>query len=311
MPRSVVLGGAGFLGSHICDRLVARGDDVVAVDDLSSGSLRNLGHLTGGPNFRFVRADICDGIPVNGQVDYIFNFASLASPPRYSRQPIHTLRTGATGTENALTLATNSAARLVMASTSEVYGDPTVHPQSESYWGNVNPIGPRSCYDEAKRYAEALCVAFEAERGANVGILRIFNTYGPRLDPADGRVVSNFIGQALAGNAMTIYGDGTQTRSFCFVDDLIDAVLMMAETECRGPVNIGTPNEQTMLELASTVNKIASTNVPLSFMPLPQDDPTQRCPDITMAREMLGWEPSTSLEEGLSLTIDWFRRLHD
>jgi UDPglucose 6-dehydrogenase len=309
MARSVVLGGAGFLGSHICDRLVARGDDVVAVDDLSSGSLNNLSHLSGHPNFTFIRADICDGIPVNGAIDFIFNFASLASPPRYSQRPIHTLRTGAVGTENALALATVSGARMVMASTSEVYGDPVVHPQPESYWGNVNPIGPRSCYDEAKRYAEALCIAFGAEHGTNVGLLRIFNTYGPRLDPEDGRVISNFVNQALAGRPMTIYGDGTQTRSFCFVDDLIDGVLKIGASDCRGPVNMGNPYERTMIELAALVNKIAGTDVPLSFVPLPQDDPVQRCPDIALAREILGWEPKTNLEEGLLRTITWFRQL--
>lgn len=307
MARVAVLGGAGFLGSHLCDRLVGRGDEVIAIDDLSSGSMQNIEGLGDSPNFSFVHADISEAIPIDGKIDLVLNFASPASPPRYSRRPIHTLRTGAIGTENALRLASANGARLLMASTSEVYGDPTEHPQRETYWGNVNPIGPRSCYDEAKRYAEALCVAFEKESGVDICIIRIFNTYGPRLDPADGRVVSNFISQALAGQPMTIYGDGSQTRSFCYVDDLINGVLLLADSKSRGPVNLGNPTETSMIELAAMTNRVLGSDVPLVFQPLPQDDPSHRCPDISVARAMIGWEPRISLEDGLISTIDWFR----
>ncbi len=311
MSRSVVLGGAGFLGSHLCDRLIQRGDDVIAVDDLTSGSLRNVEHLLGLKNFEFVRSDISQEIPIQGKVDLVLNFASPASPPRYGARPIHTLRTGSAGTENALDFALKSEARFVMASTSEVYGDPMVHPQSEGYWGHVNPIGPRSCYDEAKRYAEALCMAYQRERSANVGIVRIFNTYGPRLDPSDGRVVSNFLAQAIRGTAITIYGDGSQTRSFCFVDDLIDGLMAMANSQFLGPVNLGNPTEISMIDLSALISQLLGHDVPLTFEDLPVDDPRQRCPDISLARATLGWEPKVSLVHGLGLTIDWFRRICD
>lgn len=307
MARVVVLGAAGFLGSHLSDRLIKRGDSVVGVDDFSSGSHRNISHLTGHSQFEFIEADITKGIPVKGEVNAVLNFASLASPPRYFAHQLHTLRTGSQGTDNALALATEHHARFIMASTSEVYGDPEVHPQVESYRGSVNPIGPRSCYDEAKRYAEALCMAYQYESGTNVGIVRIFNTYGPRLDRYDGRVVSNFICQALFGEPITIYGDGTQTRSFCFVDDEIDGFLRLLDSNEAGPMNIGNPVESTMLELANLVLELTGSTSALEFRQLPIDDPLQRCPDITKARQLLGWEPTIDLRTGLAQTIEWFR----
>jgi len=311
MARVVVLGAAGFLGSHLVDQLLGRGDSVVGVDDLSSGSRRNIEHLGSNEKFVFVQSDISKEIPVEGEVDAVLNFASLASPPRYFAQQLHTLRTGSQGTDNALRLATDHGARFVMASTSEVYGDPEVHPQVETYRGSVNPIGPRSCYDEAKRYAEALCMAYRHEFDTNIGIVRIFNTYGPRLDKNDGRVVSNFICQALRGEPLTVYGDGSQTRSFCFVDDEVDGILRLLHSTVTGPVNIGNPGEFTMIELAELVIELTDSSSTITFLPLPQDDPTQRCPDITRARELLGWEPKIGLREGLELTIDWFRRGQD
>jgi len=307
MPRVVVLGAAGFLGSHLCDRLIQRGDAVVGVDDFSSGSPRNLSHLSAHPRFEFIEADITQELPVAGPVDAVLNFASLASPPRYFAQQLHTLRTGSHGTDNALKLATEQDARFIMASTSEVYGDPEVHPQVETYRGSVNPIGPRSCYDEAKRYAEALCIAYRHEFITNVGIVRIFNTYGPRLDRHDGRVVSNFICQALTGEPLTIYGDGSQTRSFCYVDDEVDGFIRLLDSNEVGPINIGNPREFTMLELANVVLELTGSRSKLEFRPLPVDDPLQRCPDITKARELLGWEPKVDLRTGLIRTIDWFR----
>lgn len=307
MARVVVLGAAGFLGSHLSDRLVERGDLVVGVDDLSSGSRRNIEHLISEPRFEFIEADISVGIPVVGHVDAVLNFASLASPPRYFARQLHTLRTGSQGTDKALQLATDRGARLIMASTSEVYGDPEVHPQVESYRGSVNPIGPRSCYDEAKRYAEALCMAYRHEMKTNVGIVRIFNTYGPRLDKDDGRVVSNFISQALRGEPLTVYGDGSQTRSFCFVDDEVDGILRLLDSNETGPINIGNPVEFTMIELANLVVELTNSASRLEFQPLPTDDPLQRCPDITKARQLLGWEPKVDLKAGLARTIDWFR----
>lgn len=307
MSRIVVLGAAGFLGSHLVDHFLAKGDVVVGVDDLSSGSLRNLHHLDGHPRFSFVEGDISRSIPVDGSVDGVLNFASLASPPRYSARQRHTLRAGSRGTENALDLATKHNARFLMASTSEVYGDPAVHPQRETYRGNVNPVGARSCYDEAKRYAEALCMAYRIECGTNVGIARIFNTYGPRLDKEDGRVVSNFIAQALAGVPLTIYGDGEQTRSFCYVDDEICGLLALFDSPEVGPVNIGNPVEFTMNELAQLVLELTGSTSGIEYLPLPADDPLQRCPDISLANLLLGWEPEIELREGLLRTIEWFR----
>ena len=307
MARVVVLGAAGFLGSHLCDELIARGDDVVGIDDFSSSTDANLKQLKSNSRFTFLKADIAAQIPISGKVDAILNFASPASPPRYLKMPLQTLRTGSRGTDNALQFAMENNARFIMASTSEVYGDPTVSPQVETYWGNVNSIGERSCYDEAKRYAEALCMAYWREYQVNIGIVRIFNTYGPRLDPADGRVVSNFVCQAIQGNDLTVYGDGSQTRSFCYVDDEIRGILALLDSNERGPINIGNPVEFTMLELAATVMEVTESKSKIVYRPLPSDDPRHRCPDITKARELLGWEPEVNLHDGLLRTVEWFQ----
>jgi dTDP-glucose 4,6-dehydratase len=304
--RVVVLGAAGFIGSHLCDALVNRGDEVLGVDDFSSGRGENLIQLKSNRSFSFVEADISVAIPVVGRVDAVLNFASPASPPRYMAKQLHTLRTGSQGTDNALRLATENGARFVMASTSEVYGDPTEHPQAETYRGNVNPIGPRSCYDEAKRYAEALCMAYKREQGTNIGIIRIFNTYGPRLDKTDGRVVSNFVWQALNNQPLTVYGDGSQTRSFCYIDDEVDGILRMLDSSETGPINIGNPTEFTMLELAEVVLELTQSCSVIEMQPLPEDDPTQRCPDISVARRTLGWGPRIDLRTGVQKTIEWF-----
>jgi dTDP-glucose 4,6-dehydratase len=308
MARIVVLGASGFLGSHLCDELIARGDEVVGIDDLSSSTGVNLKALESEPRFTFLKGDIAEGIPVRGTVDAVLNFASPASPPRYLETPIQTLRTGSRGTDNALQFALENNARFIMASTSEVYGDPTISPQVETYWGNVNSIGERSCYDEAKRYAEALCMAYWREYQANIGIVRIFNTYGPRLDPTDGRVVSNFVCQALQGQNLTVYGDGSQTRSFCYVDDEIRGILALLDSNERGPINIGNPVEFTMLELAELVFELTGSQSQLVYEALPADDPLQRCPDITLARQLLKWEPTVELREGLRHTIEWFQK---
>ena len=306
MKRVVVLGAAGFLGSHLCDYLINRGDEVVGVDDLSTGSLENIAHLKENSRFSFIRGDICNEVSVAGTVDAVLNFASPASPPRYQAIPIQTLRTGSLGTENALRLAMEKKARFVMASTSEVYGDPAVSPQPESYWGNVNSIGERSCYDEAKRYAEAICMAYKREHDIDLGIVRIFNTYGPRLDPKDGRVVSNLITQALLGQDLTIYGDGSQTRSFCYVSDEVRGIISLMDSKLTGPVNIGNPNEFTMNELAERVRDLTGKNCQIQYQPLPADDPLRRCPDITLAKRELSWVPEIELDEGLGYTIAWF-----
>jgi dTDP-glucose 4,6-dehydratase len=308
MARIVVLGASGFLGSHLCDELIARGDEVVGIDDLSSSTGVNLKALESEPRFTFLKGDIAEGIPVRGTVDAVLNFASPASPPRYLETPVQTLRTGSKGTDNALQFALENNARFIMASTSEVYGDPTISPQVETYWGNVNSIGERSCYDEAKRYAEALCMAYWREYQANIGIVRIFNTYGPRLDPTDGRVVSNFVCQALQGQNLTVYGDGSQTRSFCYVDDEIRGILALLDSNEMGPINIGNPVEFTMLELAELVLELTGSQSELVYEALPADDPMQRCPDITLARQLLKWEPTVDLREGLRHTIDWFQK---
>jgi dTDP-glucose 4,6-dehydratase len=307
MSRIVVLGAAGFLGSHLCDELINRGDEVIGIDDLSSSSGKNLEQLESSSGFRFIKGDIADGMPKISNVDAVLNFASPASPPRYLAAPIQTLRTGSLGTENALRFALENDARFVMASTSEIYGDPSVTPQGESYWGNVNSIGERSCYDEAKRYAEALCMAYWREHKANIGIIRIFNTYGPRLDPLDGRVVSNFVCQAIQGHDLTVYGDGSQTRSFCYVDDEIGGILAMLDSDERGPINIGNPVEFTMLELADLVLELTNSKSQVVYRPLPSDDPLQRCPDITQAQNLLNWSPAIDLREGLARTIEWFQ----
>ncbi len=308
MERIVVLGAAGFLGSHLCDELISRGDEVIGIDDLSSSTGINLKHLTSESCFTFIKADIADGIPPIGRVNAILNFASPASPPRYLAAPIQTLRTGSRGTENALNFALQNNARFIMASTSEVYGDPTISPQVETYWGNVNSIGERSCYDEAKRYAEALCMAYWREHQLNIGIIRIFNTYGPRLDPMDGRVVSNFVCQSIQGQDITVYGDGSQTRSFCYVDDLVEGFIRMMDTasEITGPINLGNPGEFTIRQLAELIIEITGSRSKFVYRPLPPDDPRQRRPDISKAQEILRWEPAIPLKEGLVKTITYF-----
>jgi dTDP-glucose 4,6-dehydratase len=307
MARVVVAGGAGFLGSHLCERLVARGDEVVCVDDLSTGSEGNLVHLEGEPRFSLVVADVSTAVPVEGSVDAVCNLASPASPPAYLERPLETLAVGSEGTRRLLELAERSAARFVLASTSEVYGDPEVNPQPESYRGNVDPVGPRSVYDEAKRFAEALTMASHRARGVDVGIARIFNTYGPRLSPGDGRVVSNFCMQALGGAPLTVYGDGTQTRSLCYVDDLVGGLIALLDARITGPVNIGNPDERTVAELAAKVLEVTGSSSLIEHRPLPVDDPRRRCPDITLARSELGWAPEVSLDEGLDRTVAWFR----
>ena len=300
-----MLGGSGFLGSHLCDQLLSRGDDVVCVDDFSTGRRSNVAHLADSQGFTLVEADISAGIPVEGEVTGVFNLASPASPPDYLALPLETLAVGSEGTRQGLELAERHGARFLMASTSEVYGDPDVHPQSEAYWGRVNPVGPRSVYDEAKRFSEALTMAHQRVRGTDVAIVRIFNTYGPRLRPDDGRVVSNFLLQAMRGEPLTVYGDGSQTRSLCYVDDEVRGLLAMFDSGLTGPVNMGNPDEYTVLQLARTVIDLLGSTSGIEHRPLPTDDPTRRCPDISVARTELGWEPTTSLEEGLSRTATY------
>lgn len=307
MSRIVVLGGAGFLGSHLCDAFVGRGDEVVAVDNFSTGSKKNLEHLIQLKNFSLIKADICQNIAVAGKVDIVMNFASPASPKKYMQMPIETLQTGSLGTENAVQLALKSDARLIMASTSEIYGDPLVSPQSETYYGNVNPIGFRSCYDEAKRFSEALLMAHSRVSGLNLGIARIFNTYGPRLNPDDGRVVSTLISQAVSNQDLTVHGDGKQRRSFCYVDDLIRGVIALADANEIGPINLGNDNEITVLELANLVLSLNKSSNKITFTSAMDDDPQQRCPDLTLAKSKLNWSPTISVEDGLSGTIDWFK----
>jgi dTDP-glucose 4,6-dehydratase len=305
--RVVVTGGAGFLGSHLCRSLLARGDEVVAVDNLVTGRLSNLDDLAAEPAFTFLHQDVSDYLHVPGRVDAVLHFASPASPVDFDRIPVAILRVGSSGTHNSLGLARDRGARFLLASTSEVYGDPVVHPQPETYWGNVNPVGPRSVYDEAKRFAEAMTMAYHRHHGVDVRIVRIFNTYGPRMRPDDGRVVSNFIVQALAGKPLTIHGDGTQTRSFCYVDDEVRGILALLDSDHVGPVNIGNPHEFTVLELAEKVLAVTASTSELQFEPRPVDDPAQRRPDLTLARAVLGWEPAVSLDEGVVRTADWFR----
>ncbi len=307
MARIVVAGGAGFLGSHLCERLVGRGDEVVCLDDLSTGTEENLSHLSGAAGFTLVVADVSEQVPVEGPVDAVFHLASPASPIAYLARPMETLAAGSAGTRRLLELAARNGARVVLASTSEVYGDPEVHPQPESYRGNVDPVGPRSVYDEAKRFAEALTMAAHRALGVDVGIARIFNTYGPRLAPGDGRVVSNFCVQALRGEPLTVHGDGTQTRSLCYVDDQVDGLLALLGAPVTGPVNIGNPDERTVGELAETVLSLTGSCSTVEHGPLPVDDPRRRCPDISLARRALGWEPTVPLDEGLRRTVSWFR----
>jgi dTDP-glucose 4,6-dehydratase len=304
--RVVVTGGGGFLGSHLCEALLGRGDTVWCLDNYCTGEPLNVAALRGRPRFRFMEADVTSEFDVPGQVDAVAHLASPASPPDYDRLPLETLSAGSRGTENALRLAKRSGARFLLASTSEVYGDPVLHPQSEGYWGNVNPVGPRSVYDEAKRYAEALTMAYRRSLGVDAGIVRIFNTYGPRMRPHDGRVVSTFVRQALAGSPLTLYGDGSQTRSFCYVDDLVRGLVSMLDSGHSGPVNLGNPVEYTVRELARLVIEATGSSSAVEYRPLPTDDPARRRPVVTLARELLGWAPRVPLEVGLGHTIAWF-----
>ncbi len=304
--RVLVTGAAGFLGSHLVDALLAEGNQVVGVDNLVTGSEANLGHLKGNPNFEFVKQDIIVPFDV-GKVDYVFNLASPASPVDYMLHGVETLLVGSYGTREALEIAKRYGAGFLHTSTSECYGDPLVHPQPESYWGNVNPIGPRSVYDEAKRFSEALIMAYHRYYGVNTHMVRIFNTYGPRLQIRDGRVISNFLSQALRGEDLTIYGDGKQTRSFCYVSDQVDGILKLSRSEEHLPVNIGNPEEFTMLECADEILKITGSASKITFQPLPPDDPKQRKPDITKAKAILGWSPKVNLQQGLALTLPWFK----
>ena len=307
--RILVTGGAGFLGSHLIDRLIAQGHEVVCADNLFTGTKRNIEHLHAHPRFEFLRHDVCNALKV--EVDEIFNLACPASPVHYQHNPVQTTKTSVLGALNMLGLAKRLKCRIFQASTSEVYGDPAVHPQTEDYWGNVNPIGTRSCYDEGKRCAETLFFDYHRQHGVEIKVARIFNTYGPRMHPRDGRVVSNFITQALNGEDITIYGDGSQTRSFCYMDDLIEGFLRLMESDASvtGPVNLGNPGEFTMLELAQKVLAITGSKSKLIHMPLPSDDPKQRRPDITLARTKLVWEPKIALTEGLARTVEYFSRL--
>ena len=308
MHKTLVTGGAGFLGSHLCDRLVSLGEDVLCVDNYFTGRKRNVDHLSGKPNFELMGHDVT--FPLYVEVDRIYNLACPASPVHYQYNPVQTTKTSVHGAINMLGLAKRTNARILQFSTSEVYGDPQIHPQTEDYWGNVNPIGPRSCYDEGKRCAETLFFDYHRQYRTDIKVVRIFNTYGPRMHPNDGRVVSNFIVQVLQGEDITIYGSGQQTRSFCYVDDLIDAIqlMMSGPDDLIGPVNLGNPGEFTMLELAEMVLKLAGGKSKLVFKPLPADDPKQRKPDISLARARLGWEPKVSLEDGLKETIAYFRK---
>ncbi len=303
MPTSVVTGGAGFLGSHLCDRLLAAGHRVICVDNLDTGTLENIEHIRQ-PEFAFLQHDMIAHVTIDEPVDYVFHLASPASPIDYLRLPLHTLKVGSYGTHNALGLAKRHRARFLLASTSEVYGDPQEHPQSETYWGHVNPIGPRGVYDEAKRYAEALTMAYHRQQGVDTHIVRIFNTYGPRMRPHDGRAIPTFVRQALEDKPLTVFGQGQQTRSFCFVSDLIDGFIRLIDSEIHTPVNIGNPGEFTILELAEVILRLTGSRSSIVYEALPQDDPTVRRPDIGLARSLLGWEPTIGLEEGLRMTLE-------
>jgi dTDP-glucose 4,6-dehydratase len=302
MPTSVVTGGAGFLGSHLCEYLLARGHRVICVDNLDTGSLTNIAHIRS-DEFAFVNHDMVEHVEIAEPVDFVYHLASPASPIDYLRLPLHTLKVGSYGTHNALGLAKKKRARFLVASTSEVYGDPLIHPQPETYWGNVNPIGPRGVYDEAKRYAEALTMAYHRQQGVDTAIVRIFNTYGPRMRPFDGRAIPTFVRQALEGKPLTVFGDGSQTRSFCYVDDLVRGLVLLAESGEHYPVNIGNPAEMTLLEMAETVLRITGSSSEIVFEALPVDDPQVRQPDITRAKTLLGWEPTIALEDGLRRTV--------
>ncbi|MGD0261378.1 MAG: UDP-glucuronic acid decarboxylase family protein [Verrucomicrobiota bacterium] len=307
-PTSVVTGAAGFLGSHLADLLLARGHKIIGIDNFVTGTVDNISHLGGNPGFKFIEQDVTEFIFLDAPVDYVWHFASPASPIDYLELPIQTLKVGSLGTHKALGLALHKRARFLLASTSEIYGDPLVHPQTEDYWGNVNPIGPRGCYDEAKRFAEALVMAYHQEHQVETRIVRIFNTYGPRMRLHDGRVVPAFISQALKHRPLTVFGRGRQTRSFCYVSDLIEGIYRLMMSSYNGPVNIGNPTEMTVLEFAKAIIRATRSRSKISFKPLPQDDPRQRRPDITRARKLLGWAPKVPLTEGLARTIDYFRR---
>jgi len=307
-PVSVVTGGAGFLGSHLTDRLLAEGHRVIAIDNLVTGHLTNIEHLAGNQNYRFIKQDVTQYLFLPAEIDYVFHFASPASPIDYLELPIPTLKVGALGTHNTLGLAKAKKATFILASTSECYGDPLVHPQKEDYWGNVNPIGPRGVYDEAKRFAEAMTMAYHRYHSVDTKIVRIFNTYGPRMRLRDGRVVPAFIGQALGGMPLTIFGDGTQTRSFCYVSDLIDGIYRLSQSEFHEPVNVGNPREMTIKQFAEEIIRITGTKSGIEYKPLPVDDPKVRQPDITRAKKILGWEPKVEFEEGITQTIEYFRQ---
>lgn len=307
MARVVVTGAAGFLGSHLCRQLLSRGDEVVGIDNLVTGTTDNLADLVSHHRMSFCALDVTEGLPVRGPVDAVLHFASPASPPRYLELPVETLAVNSFGTHHALTLARAHGARFLLASTSEVYGDPLSSPQVETYWGNVNPIGIRSCYDEGKRFAEALTMAMHRSADVDTAIVRIFNTYGPGLQPADGRVVSNFLIQAMRGEPLTVHGDGTQTRSYCYVDDEIRGILSLLDSDVHDPVNIGNPDEFTVLALAELVIELTGSNSTITFTARPDDDPTQRCPDITKARNLLRWEPRVGLADGVCRLRDWYR----
>ena len=308
MPRAVVTGGAGFLGSHLCRALVERGWEVLAIDSLLTGRVDNVEDLLDDPAFELKEHDVSQFVAVEGHVDAVLHFASPASPRDYLEYPIKTLKVGSLGTHNTLGLAKATGARFLLASTSEVYGDPEVHPQHEGYWGHVNPVGPRGVYDEAKRFAESMAMAYHRVHGVDVKIVRIFNTFGPCLRPGDGRVVSNFLVQAIDGKPLTVYGDGKQTRSYCYVDDEVRGILALLESDWTGPMNVGNPDEFTVLELAELVLELTGSSSEIVFEPLPVDDPTRRRPDITLATRVLGWRPEVELREGLARTHDWFRR---
>ena len=305
----LVSGAAGFIGSHLCDRLLADGHSVVGLDNLITGSRRNLANLANHSRFRFIEHDVTQPLELAGGFDHVWHLASLASPKEYLAHPIETLESGSTGTRNMLEIARRDGARFLVTSTSECYGDPMEHPQVETYWGNVNPVGMRSCYDESKRYAEAMTMAYHRTHGVRTNIARIFNTYGPRMALKDGRVVPAFLDQALHGQPLTIFGDGTQTRSFCYVSDMVDGLVRLASSEERFPVNLGNPVELTMLEFAERIRELMGSNLPIVFEPLPDDDPKKRRPDITKAKRVLGWEPKVNLASGLGETVEYFKAL--